>query len=123
VVNPSEVGGRTWTSSEMMRRDLNNHDDLYKLGLLVSYNAPARPGAGSCIFLHIWRGPERPTVGCTAMPEEGMMTLLAWLDPAAKPLLLQGTRDELEALEKNHRLPYALPARHLGYPAPPSRPA
>ena len=120
VVNPSEVGGKSWSSSEMMRRDLNDHDDLYKLGLLVAYNPDGRrdgrsgKGAGSCIFLHIWRGPGRPTVGCTAMPEEGMMTLLTWLDPQAKPILVQGSRSELERLAGDGRLPYPLPPKKLG---------
>jgi L,D-peptidoglycan transpeptidase YkuD (ErfK/YbiS/YcfS/YnhG family) len=120
VVNPSEVGGKTWNSSEMMRRDLNDHDDLYKLGLLVAYNPDARReagtgrGVGSCIFLHIWRGPGQPTVGCTAMPEEGMMTLLTWLDPHSNPILVQGSREVLERLARDGALPYSLPPRRLG---------
>jgi hypothetical protein len=99
----------------MMRRDIHHKDDLYKLGLLVGYNPDAHrdpdtgKGAGSCIFLHIWRGPARPTVGCTAMPEESMQALIAWLDPGAKPLLVQGTRSELERLVKERRLPYSVP--------------
>jgi L,D-peptidoglycan transpeptidase YkuD (ErfK/YbiS/YcfS/YnhG family) len=119
VVNPSDVGGRSWNSSEMMRRDLHNQDDLYKLGVLVNYNpsgareAKSGQGAGSCIFLHIWRGPGRPTVGCTAMPEESMTSLVAWLDPKAHPLLIQGTREELSALSKAGALPYPVPPRRI----------
>jgi L,D-peptidoglycan transpeptidase YkuD (ErfK/YbiS/YcfS/YnhG family) len=119
VVNPSEVGGRSWSSSEMMRRDLNNHDDLYQLGLLVAYNPdgakdPASgKGAGSCIFLHIWRGPTYPTVGCTAMPEAAMLTLLSWLDPLQQPILVQGSRPDLERLARSGKLPYPLPPKRL----------
>jgi D-alanyl-D-alanine dipeptidase len=119
VVNPSDVGGKSWSSSEMMRRDLNNHDDLYKLGVLVDYNPSggreqkSGKGAGSCIFLHIWRGPGRPTVGCTAMPEEGMTSLVEWLDPKAHPVLVQATRDELTELSKNGTLPYPVPAKRI----------
>lgn len=118
IVNPSEVpGGKSWASSEMMRRDLHNGDDLYKLGVEVGYNQPARldpesgKGAGSCIFLHIWRGPARPTVGCTAFPEESMVQLLAWLDPARSPILVQATRAELEQLRRSGVLPYDVPGR------------
>lgn len=118
IVNPSEIpGGKSWTSSEMMRRDLHNGDDLYKLGVEVGYNQPARmdpesgKGAGSCIFLHIWRGPARPTVGCTAFPEASMVELLAWLDPARSPILVQGSRTELEQLHRAGVLPYEVPRR------------
>ena len=120
VVNPSELrGGKGWNSSEMMRRDLHNKDDLYKLGLLVDYNPDGHrdpgsgKGAGSCIFLHIWRGADRPTVGCTAMTEDDMVTLLAWLDPAGKPLLVQGSREELERMARTGKLPYPLPPKRL----------
>jgi L,D-peptidoglycan transpeptidase YkuD (ErfK/YbiS/YcfS/YnhG family) len=120
VVNPSEVGGRSWSSSEMMRRDLNSHDDLYQLGLLVAYNPEGAKdpttgkGAGSCIFLHIWRSPTNPTVGCTAMPEAAMQTLLSWLDPRQKPILVQGSRADLERLAQSGKLPYPLPPKRLG---------
>jgi L,D-peptidoglycan transpeptidase YkuD (ErfK/YbiS/YcfS/YnhG family) len=110
IVNPSEVAeGKTWKSSEMMRRDLHEGDDLYKWGVVVAYNAPDSTGAakagprGSCIFLHVWRGPGRPTVGCTAAAERDLLALLAWLDPAASPVLIQGTEDQIRKL-----LPYHL---------------
>lgn len=42
-------------------------DRLYDLILVTDWNRePARPGAGSAIFLHAWRGPARPTEGCIA---------------------------------------------------------
>jgi L,D-peptidoglycan transpeptidase YkuD (ErfK/YbiS/YcfS/YnhG family) len=120
VVNATKIeGGKTWKSSEMMRRDIYNKDELYKFGLLVAYNPTqgrdpdTGRGAGSCIFLHIWRGPGHPTVGCTSMSEENLLTLLAWLDPAAKPLLVQGSRAELEAMAKDGKFPYPLPAQKL----------
>jgi hypothetical protein len=47
------------------------------------------PGRGSCIFLHVWDGPGRPTAGCTAMDAAAMREVLAWLDPAARPALVQ----------------------------------
>ena len=114
VVNPSDLPkGKTWSSSEIMRRDLHDHDDLYKLGLLVDYNPDGRKGAGSCIFLHIWRGPAHPTVGCTAFSEQDMLDLLQWLDPAASPILVQGTRADLDLLRAAGHLPYDVPRPNL----------
>jgi L,D-peptidoglycan transpeptidase YkuD (ErfK/YbiS/YcfS/YnhG family) len=72
--------------NEKMRRS----DDLYRWGILVDHNAsPPVPGGGSCIFMHIWRGPGQPTVGCTAMQQTDLELLLGWLDPERKPLLVQ----------------------------------
>ncbi len=77
---------RHWRSFERMRRN----DDLYELGLVVRHNMhPARTGKGSAIFLHVWRGADQPTAGCTAMSGSDMLKLLHWLDPEGKPLLLQ----------------------------------
>ena len=62
----------------------------YRRGAVVQYNTPATPGAGSCIFLHIWSGPSKGTAGCTAMSAENLDVLLRWLDPASNPRLLVG---------------------------------
>ncbi len=74
-----------WDSSEHMHRP----DELYRLGVFVAHNTPALAGAGSCIFLHIWSGPDRGTVGCTAMERSNIEMLLAWFDPKKSPLLMQ----------------------------------
>jgi D-alanyl-D-alanine dipeptidase len=88
--------------NEQMRRS----DDLYRWGILVDHNAnPPAPGKGSCIFMHIWRGPGQPTVGCTAMPQEQVESLLGWLDPERKPLLVQLPEAEYQKLRKHWRLP------------------
>jgi zinc D-Ala-D-Ala dipeptidase len=77
---------KDWSSSEQMRRS----DELYRWGVVVGYNTrPARSGAGSCIFLHIWDGPEQGTAGCTAMEPIRIETLLRWLDPKKRPVLVQ----------------------------------
>ncbi len=76
---------KDWDSSEHMHRP----DELYRLGVFVAHNTPAVAGAGSCIFLHIWNGPDSGTVGCTAMERSNIETLLAWLDPKKSPLLMQ----------------------------------
>jgi len=72
---------RDWSSFEAMRRDLAHGDDLYRWGIVVRYNGEGTPGAGSCIFLHVWRAPGSPTSGCTAMSEGDLLDLLGWLDP------------------------------------------
>jgi L,D-peptidoglycan transpeptidase YkuD (ErfK/YbiS/YcfS/YnhG family) len=75
-----------WTSHEEMRRA----DELYRWGVWVDHNSgPPRPMGGSCIFLHVWAGPGVATSGCTAMAEADLREVLAWLDPRARPVLVQ----------------------------------
>lgn len=88
--------------NEKMRRS----DDLYRWGILVNHNAnPPAPGGGSCIFMHIWKGPAQPTVGCTAMPQADMELLLGWLDPNRKPLLVQLPAAQYQKLSHRWNLP------------------
>lgn len=88
--------------NEKMRRS----DDLYRWGILVEHNAnPPAKGDGSCIFMHIWKGPAQPTVGCTAMPQADMEVLLGWLDPARKPLLVQLPAAQYQKLGHRWNLP------------------
>lgn len=62
----------------------------YTLGLVVLHNTQDTvKGAGSAIFLHPWRNPETPTVGCTALAEDDLIALLAWLDEESRPVLIQ----------------------------------
>jgi hypothetical protein len=91
-----------WNSSEKMRHS----GEVYQWGLVIDNNTdPVTRGAGSCVFMHIWMGPGVPTSGCTAMPEERLTAILAWLDPARKPLLLQLTYDDYRKLRKRWKLP------------------
>jgi L,D-peptidoglycan transpeptidase YkuD (ErfK/YbiS/YcfS/YnhG family) len=81
--NINEIAGAK--SFEQMKRD----DDLYKAGIVIEYNTePIVPGLGSAIFLHIWRSPGHPTAGCVALSEENVLTLLQWLDPSLKPMMI-----------------------------------
>jgi D-alanyl-D-alanine dipeptidase len=94
-----------WSSTDQMRRK----DDLYEWGMLVEHNyEPSLPGGGSCIFLHVWREGGRGTAGCTSMDKARLRQLLAWLDPAAAPLLLQAPTRQYPALAQILDLP-ALP--------------
>lgn len=103
LVNRSQVTRVDWQSSEQMLRK----DDLYKWGVVVNHNPARTPGAGSCIFLHIWRNSSSPTAGCTAMPERDLVSLLHWLDPGARPVLVQMPAPEYEAARSRLRLPAA----------------
>lgn len=92
---------KDWNSAERMRRN----DDLYRKGIFIEHNTPASPGAGSCIFFHIWRGPTIPTRGCTAMDEADITRLFNWLDPHQSPLLVQLPEAQYEHLRERWNLP------------------
>ena len=95
IVDENTVPAVDWSSPDRMLRP----DGLYRYGLLVDHNAPdTKPGAGSCIFFHLWRRPGAPTAGCTAMNEAAMLAVLAWLDAAKQPVVVQLPRAELERL-------------------------
>ncbi len=74
-------------SFERLKRD----DVLYKYAIVVEYNtAPVVPGKGSAIFIHLWRGPGKPTAGCIALSEMDMLKLLRWLDKGDNPVIILG---------------------------------
>ncbi len=85
MLETTSVQHPDWRSAEKMRLS----DDRYKWGIVVGHNLPPIPGAGSCIFMHVWKNSATTTVGCTAMPEKALLDLLRWLDPAKHPLLVQ----------------------------------
>ena len=102
LVNKDTVARPDWQSSERMRLPGND----YQYGLVVGYNVdPTIRGQGSCIFLHLWSSPMQPTIGCTAMSESRMLELLARLDSAQRPLLVQVPKAEYQRLRKRYRLP------------------
>lgn len=85
VVDRNAVSPVDWSSAEQMRAI-----EVYRLGVIVDYNAaPPLRARGSCIFLHIWSGPGSTTSGCTALDEEELAGLMAWLDPQASPVIVQ----------------------------------
>jgi len=91
-----------WNSSEVMLRS----DGLYRWGVMVDHNAePVTAGGGSCIFLHIWLGTGEGTSGCTAMAQAQLELLLARLDPARQPLLVQLPRPQYKKLRRHWKLP------------------
>lgn len=76
---------RDWDSNEAMIR----HDDLYRWGAVIAHNPGGLPWRGSCIFLHRWPAPGIATAGCTGMSADDIRQVLAWLDPALEPRLVQ----------------------------------
>jgi L,D-peptidoglycan transpeptidase YkuD (ErfK/YbiS/YcfS/YnhG family) len=96
-----------WNSSEKMR----DTGESYRWGIVIDHNGIDRgtsspePGGGSCVFLHIWHSHDQGTAGCTAMSQVELETLLTWLDPARKPLLVQLPQPAYEGLSHRWMLP------------------
>lgn len=61
----------------------------YAYGAVIGYNTARTPGAGSAIFLHVAH--TGATAGCVSLPQERLLSLLRWLDPAAQPRIVMGT--------------------------------
>ena len=95
------VGNFDWKSSEKMFEIRPE----YNLGVFVAYNSyPPAKGSGSCIFLHIWKNGVTPT-GCTAMDRSDLERVVAWLDPAKTPYLIQLPAEEYSRYQKKWKLP------------------
>lgn len=85
VVDRRTVPQVDWKSAEHMRQVAQ-----YRIGVIIGYNAtPPIKSRGSCIFFHIWAGPRSTTVGCTALDAKELERLMAWLDPRARPVVVQ----------------------------------
>jgi L,D-peptidoglycan transpeptidase YkuD (ErfK/YbiS/YcfS/YnhG family) len=106
LIERSKIARVDWRSSEQMRRT----GDLYKWGVVVAHNPAAKPDAGSCIFMHIWKNSSTPTTGCTAMAEQDLLRLLRWLEPRAHPILAQMPSPYYATLQSKYRLP-AIPEK------------
>lgn len=101
IVSGEVVDNMDWHSSEKM-----DTIQLYKLGVVVDHNAGSvKKGGGSCIFLHLWRGPESSTSGCTAMDSLAMRNVAHWLDKSKNPVLVQLTNQLYDDLKKKWHLP------------------
>lgn len=60
-------------------------DPLYDLCAVTDHNAgPVVPGAGSAIFVHLWRRPRAPTAGCVAFRRADLEWILARWRPASR---------------------------------------
>ncbi len=102
IVNRMHVGNFDWKSSEKMLAI----GDEYGLGLFVAYNSfPVEKGAGSCIFLHVWKDQNTATEGCTAMDRRDVERIVAWVSPAKNPYLVQLTEDVYRKYQQQWKLP------------------
>lgn len=98
----SDTVKKDWNSAEIMRMN----SDVYKFGIFVDYNVkPAIPNMGSCIFMHIWSGSNKPTAGCTAMRESDILKLIDFLDKKKNPILVQVPTSEYNKLKGIYKLP------------------
>lgn len=104
IVDQTSVAQADWASCEDMLR----RDQRYTVGAVVAHNSERPvpvPGAGSCIFLHVWESEGVTTAGCTAMSLADMSEIGGWLDGAAAPVLVQLPEVEYEGLRREWGLP------------------
>ena len=93
---------KDWASCEDMLRT----DERYTVGAVIAHNTtPPQPGAGSCIFLHVWEKPGAPTAGCTAGALADIREICLWLEAAASPCLVQMQQAEYARLRGAWQLP------------------
>lgn len=66
-------------------------DRLYDICAVTDHNAdPVVPGAGSAIFVHLWRRPRWPTAGCIAFRRPDLEWILARWRPASRLVIRAG---------------------------------
>lgn len=69
---------------------LYRSDPLYDAFGILDFNWPdAHPGAGSAIFLHIWRKPRHPTEGCIAFDRHHLIRIFQNWQPRSR-VIVQG---------------------------------
>jgi L,D-peptidoglycan transpeptidase YkuD (ErfK/YbiS/YcfS/YnhG family) len=107
LVNKAIVGEQAIKgSSEPMRRDIHfNGDHRYKKGIVIKHNPSNISAQGSCIFMHIWKRSGVATSGCTAMSENVISNLLAWLEPKKNPLYIALPKAQYLAKKERWALP------------------
>lgn len=75
-----------WKSAENM-----NHR-LYINGFVIDYNTARVPGAGSAIFFHVGSS---YTLGCVATAESNVVSIMKWLNPSKKPVIIMTATQDL----------------------------
>lgn len=101
IINADSIMQPDWKSGEKMREI-----PQYQYGALIQYNTnhPVA-GAGSCIFLHVWRHSDVGTAGCVAMQQSDLKQVLNWLDAAKQPAIALLPRELYKKRAKNLGLP------------------
>lgn len=71
---------------------------LYRRGLQLSFPTNREQQGGSCIFIHVWRGRNSPTLGCLALSESNVAELQTWAGetPALVAILPQNALKRLQ---------------------------
>lgn len=106
VIDPAN-GVPSWFEDQRMRRG----DPAYRWLVEIRHNAdPPQPGAGSAIFFHTRRGPDRLTSGCTTMSQGNLAAVIRWLKIEKNPHYILLPMKEYRELASIWRLP-ALPRR------------
>lgn len=77
----------------------------YTWGSVINYNKDNVPGAGSCIFIHVWREAAAGTAGCVAMEQDEIIKILRWLQPAKKPVIALFPRTVYKDIQNKWELP------------------
>jgi len=83
-------------SFEYMRRE----DKQYEIGVVVAHNPHAVAKRGSCIFLHVQKSDNHPTVGCTSMKKHDLKKIVNWLDKKKNPILIQLPQKYIQEVKK-----------------------
>lgn len=83
-------------SFEYMKRD----DAQYEIGIVVQHNTIQKKNAGSCIFIHVQKGKNTPTAGCTSMTYDDLKKIVEWLDISKNPILIQIPKKYLDEVKK-----------------------
>lgn len=101
IVDKFQVGLYDWKSSEKMLAV----GEQYELGVFVAHNSERMKGAGSCIFLHIWKDSTSGTAGCTAMEKSNIEKIFGWIDNKKSPVLIQLPEDSYKQFQAKWKLP------------------
>ncbi|MEL6607214.1 MAG: L,D-transpeptidase family protein, partial [Bacteroidota bacterium] len=105
IVSADLAGEKDWTSSEKMYEISS-----YNVGVFINHNSPVQdPAAGSCIFIHEWRAPHKPTAGCVALATNNLKELAEWLDIKKKPTIVMLPMKEYRSHMLRwslHRMPF-----------------
>ncbi len=92
----------SWFADQAMKHGDPPHRWLVE----IRHNAdPPVPGAGSAIFFHLQRGPDRKTAGCTVMPEDMLVPIIKWLRADANPHYVLLPKREYAEKQREWKLP------------------
>ncbi len=93
VDDPLSADYNTWVkhTTASSFESLKRNDDLYHVAAVIEYNTmDIKKGAGSAIFLHIWRTYYKPTAGCVALSSRSLRKILSRLNKDDQPVIIIG---------------------------------